>query len=126
MIIATFPDYAVLRSVELPQVSKYATYDEAGNKLLPPDFEEVKTIAEETLTDLEYRISVRECAGEMSRARDFFIEFPKTGRFISLAANDPESYTATINVSWRASKGEMERSEREAFIAFLKKYFKVA
>ena len=115
MLKESLPHCRVGNWVELPYVSK--SYSEQI-----PSFNEVEVIARETLSGLEYRLSIREGNGEMSKKGDFFLEFPIPSHFMILSRAEL-LYAAVINIGWRGRPIMVSR-ERDKYLAFLQKYFR--
>jgi len=101
--------------VELINVSK--RYSE--NR---PSYQEVESIAKTTLSGLEYNLSIKEHAGEISQRGDFFLEFPQSNHFMILAGGEL-LYAAVINIGWRGNP-IMPPLEREKYLQFLQDYFR--
>ncbi|MEK6959848.1 MAG: hypothetical protein AABX47_01625 [Nanoarchaeota archaeon] len=91
---------------------------------MPPVFEEAQVMAEDDLGGLEYRLTVKSCAGEMSSIGDLFLEMCDQSHFMVLSQGE-DLYAAVINLGWRG-KPLVDPLRREKYLDFLTDYFRTS
>lgn len=90
----------------------------------PPIFEEVQVMAEDDLSGLEYRLTVRSSASEISNIGDLFLEMCDQSHFMVLSQGD-DLYSAIVDLGLRG-RPLIDPLRREKYIDFLQDYFRAS